>query len=154
MNMVIKKNSICNNFSIKSSIEIQKSRFQNWKRLHFAGDPGQSRTGDLPLRRRLLYPTELRNHKRTVSASFKPAHRTALTLYTKNNRPARIDLDTIIAINSRRSNNYSVSAKPGGILHSTRTPVLPHKRVKQTLKASKLDKGSKVVVTKSRTVAP
>ena len=28
----------------------------------FCGDPGQNRTGDLPLRRRLLYPTELRNH--------------------------------------------------------------------------------------------
>ncbi len=31
------------------------------------GDPGQNRTGDLPLRRRLLYPTELRNHIKIIN---------------------------------------------------------------------------------------
>ena len=34
---------------------------RDWSK--FYGDPGQSRTGDLPLRRRLLYPAELRNHE-------------------------------------------------------------------------------------------
>lgn len=50
--------------------------------------------------------------------------------------------------------NYKRSASPGGMLHSTRTPVCPHRRVRQTLKFSKLAKGSSVLVTKSRMVSP
>lgn len=41
----------------------EKAAFQNLENRMVTGDPGQNRTGDLPLRRRLLYPTELRNHK-------------------------------------------------------------------------------------------
>ena len=42
---------------------MKKAVFQNLENRMVTGDPGQNRTGDLPLRRRLLYPTELRNHK-------------------------------------------------------------------------------------------
>ncbi len=41
---------------------MKKAVFQNLENRMVTGDPGQNRTGDLPLRRRLLYPTELRNH--------------------------------------------------------------------------------------------
>ena len=50
--------------------------------------------------------------------------------------------------------HYRRSANPGGMLHSTRTPVWPQRRVRQTLKFSKLARGSMVLVTKSRMVSP
>lgn len=39
---------------------MKKAAFQNLENRMVTGDPGQNRTGDLPLRRRLLYPAELR----------------------------------------------------------------------------------------------
>lgn len=70
----------------------------------------------------------------------------ALLAITKQYITARAD--------AQLKNNYKRSASPGGILHSTRTPVCPHRRVRQTLKFSKLAKGSSVLVTKSRMVSP
>ena len=38
---------------------MKKAVFQNFENRMVTGDPGQNRTGDLPLRRRTLYPAEL-----------------------------------------------------------------------------------------------
>ena len=93
----------------------KKSRFQNWKRLHFTGDPGQNRTGDLPLRRRLLYPTELRNHMQLLRAiascsSHSPA--IALNIIYQNQRAD----NTLTPAASSRRDTYSAqwSAKARG----------------------------------------
>ena len=49
---------------------MKKAVFQNLENRMVTGDPGQNRTGDLPLRRRLLYPTELREQSVLILEVF------------------------------------------------------------------------------------
>ena len=75
---------------------MKKAVFQNLENRMVTGDPGQNRTGDLPLRRRLLYPTELRNHIKFArkqlcsNVSNRVIIQYLLSYYKQEKIPARI----------------------------------------------------------------